>query len=505
MSTSSVSSGSMIDVNALVNSLMQAEQRPLQAVASRIGAASTNISVMGQVRSLVDEAYSAASAVEDSLTLSGKSLAVSDTSLVKASVTNSSLAGTGAFAISDLVLAQAQRNTFSGFRSESVAMGTGTGTLTVAVGASSTLLGTNESAMSVDINLSGQTLTQVRDAINEHTGLKSKVRASLVNTGVGTNGWVLMLTGLKTGASAVFSATWSADDAVDDGLTSTDGGTTPGGDPVKDRSSTSAGGVVSYLDGARPTPSNASAVVDGVRVESETNVFSSAAPGLRIEALRASTTANPSTTITVSDNRSEVQNRVKTFVSRFSGLMTKLAEFTKPGSATSKAGPLAGNSGILGLSSGLFSAYTQGITLSDGRSYTRSDGTPALDAQGSPLPVLWTQLGLSVNRDGTISLDESTLSTALSGDLGTALMQGFTSAVKGALGNYRGPSGTLELSIQTMQRNLKSLQDSRGNLEERLQRTRTTLVAKYAALDAKLVQMSQLSKNVQSALAGLKV
>lgn len=503
MSTGSVSSGGMIDVNTLVNSLMQVEQRPLQAVATRISAANTNISAMGQVRSLVDSAFSAASAVQDSMTLSGKSVSVSDTSLFNVSVSDSTQAGIGAFTISDVVLAQAQRNTFSGFRSASVDMGAGTGSLTIAIEPPSSLLGDDDEPLSVEISLSERSLTEVRDAINNDETLQSKVRASLVNTGVGDNGWILMITGQKTGASATFTATWDAEDAVDGALTSTDGGTTLGSDPVKDRSvsSTQSGQtVVSYLDGARPVPTNASATIDGVTVQSETNVFSTASAGLKIEALKASTTG---ATVTVADNRAEIQSRVKTFVTRFSDLLKKLAELTKPGSADSKAGPLAGNSGVLGLSSGLLMAYNQGITLSENRSYTRSDGTAALDTSGSPLPVLWSQLGLSVNRDGTLSVNESTLNSALSGDLGGLLMQGFTSAVKDTLGNYRGSSGTLQLSIQTMQRNLKSLRDSQSDLEQRLERTRAGLVSKYAALDAKLTQMAQLNRNVQSSLSGL--
>jgi len=505
MSTSgSVSGAGMIDVNTLVNSLMQVEQRPLQVVASRISAATTNISAMGQVRSLVDSAYSAAAAVQDSLTLSGKAVTVGDESFVKVNVTNSSQAGVGVLSVSDVVLAQAQRTTFSGFRSTTLAMGSGAGALTIGVPAASSLLGSATTLASVEINLAGKTLAEVRDAVNDHAELKTRVRASLVNTGAGSNGWVLMLTGLKTGASAHFTAAWAADDAVDGVLTSTDDGVTLGSRPTQDRSST-AGGVTTYLDGARPVPTNASAVIDGVAVQSETNVFSTAAPGLRIEALKASSAATPSTTVTVSDNRAEIQSRVKTFVTKFSDLLRKLSEFTKPGSADSKAGPLAGNSGILGLSSGLLRAYTQGITLSEGRSYTRSDGTPAVDLTGKPLPILWAQLGLNVNRDGTISLNESTLSSTLSGDLGGLLMQGFTSAVKDSLGNYRGSSGTLQLSIQTMQRSLKGLKDSQDDLQERLQRTRASLVAKYSALDARLAQMAQLSRNVQSSLSGLKV
>jgi len=113
MSTSSVTSGSMIDVNSIVNSLMQIEARPLQVVQTKISAANVSISAMGEVKSLVDSAFSAISSIEDQLVLSSKSASVADGTVVKATVTASSLAGVGEISIEVTQTAAVQRSTFS--------------------------------------------------------------------------------------------------------------------------------------------------------------------------------------------------------------------------------------------------------------------------------------------------------------------------------------------------------------------------------------------------------
>jgi len=491
MSTSSVSSGSMIDVNSIVNNLMQVEARPLQVVSTKISAANVSISAMGEVKSLVDAAYAAASAVEDQLFLTGKSVSIGDSSIVKANVVSSSLAGVGEVTITDTQMATVQRSTFSGFSSATVAMGFGSaGKLEIDIASGSTLLDDNEPSVSVLIELEGKSLTEVRDDINKSAALEGKVRAVLVNTGSGTNPWVLQLIGSTTGTNAGFSAVWTSDSDVDGAITSTDGGATPGTGPAVNASGT----------GANPTPGNARATINGIVIESQTNVFEDAAPGLRLEILKTSVTG---TAALVSDNRTELQGRVKRFATAYSDLLRKIKEATKPGTDSTKAGPLAGNSGVLGLSSQLFSAYVQGVTLTGGRTWANSDGTPALDSNNRPLPIRWSQLGLSIQRDGSLSLNESELASALSGPLGQSMMLGFSSTIKTSLDSFRGGGGSLSTTIQAMQTTISSLRNDQGKIQDRLQRTRTSLVAKYAALDAKLTQMNQLSGNLRSALAGL--
>jgi flagellar hook-associated protein 2 len=490
MSTSSVSGGNMINVQGIVSQLMAIEQQPLTTVTQRISSANVSISAMGEVRAKLDAAYSAAAAMESSSMLTGKSVASADSAIAKATVSVAGQAGVGEVTIANTQLARAQRTTFSGFSSSSLAMGAGTGSLQIAADPNSTLVTTGDTPFSVSIDLAGKTLAEIRNEINDHEDLVGKVTAALVNTGVGANPWILQISGAGIGASATFTATLSADESVIGEITSTDGGVTPGSGPAKDAAGT----------GAR-SARNAQAEFNGVVVQSESNNFSEAVPGLKVELLKESTAG---TSLSVTDNRSELQSRIKQFASSLSDLLTKLRDLTKPGTADSKPGALAGNSGVLSLTSQLLASYSQGIRLSEGRAWLNTDGTEALDANGNARALSFSRLGVSITRQGLFTVDESALSSALSSDLGSRLLVGFSSSIKDTLNAYRGSAGSVQSTIQTMQLNLSNLRNRQSDMQEKLERTRTTLLSRYAALDAKLTQMSQMNSSVSNALASLK-
>jgi flagellar capping protein FliD len=160
---------------------------------------------------------------------------------------------------------------------------------------------------------------------------------------------------------------------------------------------------------------------------------------------------------------------------------------TKPGSKDTKAGPLAGNSGILSLSSSVSSAYSSGFKITSTNTV-----------------YSWSQLGLEWNRNGSVTIREGDLSTAIDGDIGTAMLGGFTSTIKATLAQFRGVSGSLQSSIDVLQTNRSRLSTNIDDLQSRLEKTRAKLISKYASLDAKLVSMNQMSANVRSSLAGLQ-
>lgn len=490
MSTSSISGGNVINVQGIVNQLMAIEQRPLSSISDRISSANVSISAMGDLRTKLDSTYAAAAAIDSGTMLSGKTATSADTSIVKASVSVAGQAGVGEITVTKTKLARSQRTTFSGFTSSSVNMGTGIGSLQIAATPGSSLVASGQQPFNVSIDLSGKSLAQVRDAINADQDLAGKVTASLVNTGSTSTPWLLQLTGVGQGASATFTATWTADASVIGDITSTDGGVTAGTGPQQDL----------LIAGARAAR-NASAEINGVAVQSESNVFSEAVPGVKLELMKES---DPGTTVLTTDNRAELQSRVKQFASSFSDLLSKLRELTKPGTADTKAGALAGNSGVLGLMSQLLASYSEGITLSEGRAWLNSDGTEALDSAGKPRPVSFSQLGVTVTRQGTLSVDESTLSSVLAGDLGNRLLAGFSSRIKDTLSTFRGSTGTVQNTIQSMQLNISNLRKRQSDLQDKLERTRASLTSRYATLDAKLTEMRQMSSSVSSALANLK-
>jgi len=494
MSTSSVSgSGTVIDVQGIVNSLMQVEQRPLASINEKIKSANVSISALSELKSMVDTAYAASSAVEDPIMLSGKTISVSDAALAKATVTSNADASLGSIVVKSVRLAEAQKTKLvipGAETSSSTLNPPGIGNLVIEIPPNSTLLGDDELAFGsgpIEFNLANQSLEDIRDAINGDERLKGKVRADLVNTGVGTEPWVMVLTGSKTGANAGFSTTY-----MGTAITTNSG----------------ANGQV-----IQP-PLDALAQVGGIAVQSETNVFENAMPGVRIELLKARTMngvdggSDLSTTDSVGDNKAAITAKVQALATAFTNLVLKIRALTKSGTPDAKAAPLASNSGVLSLSSSVMAAYSQGFRVNVPGVWQENDGTlvgrTVYEAGESYTQLSWAHLGMELGRDGTITVDSSRLTAALEGKVGLAIAGGFGSSLKTVLNSFKGISGSMQNVLDSMRTNVTNLQGDQTKTQARIDRLRSSYLAKYAALDAKLVQMRQQSSSVQASLAGIR-
>jgi len=616
MSTSGISfAGSSIDVQGMVNSLMALEQRPLQSIQAKQSSTNVTISALSELKSRTDATYVAANAVQSGLLLSGRTATSSDSEVASVAVTTPQLAGISSYELSVSRLASSQRSTFMGFNSSTEVFGAGTGgtnSLTISIPASSSM-SDDGLAITKSFDIAGQSLAQIRAAINEDDDLAGRVSASVVNTN-GPAGWVLVLTGAKTGDDAVFEATWTSEPSVTEELTavktiggftsatsqgtivtphnatasnslqisidansSLSGGTAinvsiplidptdsskmrsltqikdainsdasindklvahvinQGGaqgwalvlrsvnasadatfgvnwdvDPeVEDQLTASRGALAVnhspiagltderdasytndttdvdyFLRGGAKRALDAQAVLNGLTVESASNSFKDAIAGVSFEVKKPGS----STTIQVNDNRDAVKQKVSAFASAISDLLVKLRDLTKPGTEQTRAGPLASNSGALSMQSSILSSFMRGFTLT---------GEPGVRKN-------WSLLGLEVQRDGSITVNTSTLDDYLAGSGGALLARGFESnAVLSTLNAFRGVEGTLQGTIATMRSELSSLEKRRDDMVARLDRTRTMMLKKYAALDAQLSKMNQLRSNIGASLSAV--
>jgi len=512
MSTSALTgSGSVIDVRGIVDKLMQIESKPLTAARQRVGAVNVSISAMSEVKALVDKVASSAKAMEDSLMLAGRSVASSDAALVKASVSNPVLSSPGTITVSNTLLAKAQRTAFAGFASSATVFGQGYGELRVRSVSSDF-----GSIADQSITLAGKTLEDIRNGINSGA-LGGKITASIVNTGDPALGFVLVLTGAKTGTTATFDATWhDAQDINNDGID--DDRLNYNGSLVSGRSSAyvnprESNPITGASDGAplNQAAADAQATVNGIRLRSKQNTFTDAVPGLSFDILKSD--SNGSATVTVSDNKSALKDRLKAFAADFTAFNRRLSALTQPGSQNQKPGALSGNSGILSLGLSLYSAYTQGFAVKPPtHSGTFTWGADVSNAPTAVPTLPWSLLGLEWTREGSVTVNESVLNAAIDGTtriagvdrrLGDEMLVGFTSGIREALNGFRGVDGTIQSSINILQTNRDRISSQATDRESRLERTRKSLLAKYASLDSRLASMSQLGANVRSALSAL--
>ena len=599
MSTSGVgASGSVIDVQGVVSQLMQIEQRPLNVAKQRVSTATVSISAMSDLKSKLDALSSSVKDMEDSRMLAGRSVSSSDATLVKASVTSDTLAAAGSYTVTNATLASAQITQLPGFNDKSATLYNGT--LTFGDATTGGTLGIG-SSVRLDFGVpggTGITLDAIRDQINADPRLSGKVTASVVNNGVSSNPYSLVLTGAATGTAAGFTVTPTAftfpsssfssvaltsqsatpstaqkttllgfsDDSTTlyTGTLNLSNGTSGNligssvaltfagktlnqiigeinSDPrltgkvtaVVNNDPTSSNPWYLELTGAvngadfRVVPSsfsstasaftpvktdlkvaaNASATVNGLPVQSKTNTFNEAIGGLSFDVLKADSSL-AGTTITVTNNKSTLKERVKSFAANLSSLYTQIDALTKPGSASEKAGPLAGNSAILSLRLALSTAYNAGFVIT---------GTSGLNSV-----YRWSDLGLEVQRNGSVTVREADLASAIDGAttiyggsrrIGDEMLGGFTSSavasqsfsgIRASITQFAGTSGTIQSTIDTLNLTKRSRETDVANIQSRLDATRKSLIAKYAALDAKLAKGNQLLANVQSSLGSLR-
>jgi flagellar hook-associated protein 2 len=157
---------------------------------------------------------------------------------------------------------------------------------------------------------------------------------------------------------------------------------------LTDTTASTAGVAVTLNTGLKGQ--DAKLTVDGLGVDSASNTISTAIPGVSFQILSSS----PSTTVQVqiANNNSGVETAFSTFVTAYNAVVKDIT--TQEGTdASGNTEPLFGNTVISQLQSSLSLALTSGL------------------ASGSVNSLY--QLGISLNQDGTLTLDSTTLDSEL--------------------------------------------------------------------------------------------
>ena len=117
---------------------------------------------------------------------------------------------------------------------------------------------------------------------------------------------------------------------------------------------------------------------------------------------------------------------------------------------------------------------------------------------------------MTFQRDGTLSVDSTALTTALNGTLGTIMTNGLFMGSASSATDMRSflsasalSSGLLGADNAGRRTELAALKTKRLDLNAKLTTKQTRYMAQYARLDAQLTAMQQTSSALGSALAGL--
>lgn len=459
-SISSIGVGSGLDLEGLVTDILKAERAPQETrLNQREGLLQASISALGSLKSTLADFQDSLAGLKTASAFSKRSAGVSDTSLVSVKAGNT--ADNGRYTIEVLNLARTQKLATADFASASTTVGSGS--LTIGSGSNSF-----DVTITAGVN---DTLAGIRDAIN-NADSNSSVRASIltVDAGQGDGSTVskLVLTANNSGASNAISV-----DVVDDDGVNTD---TSGlsqlfynaGDPNSRLS------VVEAAQDARIT-------VDGFVATSSTNVFSNVIDDVTITALREGDDplAPPSSTLTVTEDKSAVNSAVKLFVESYNALITVFNKLTNYDQASNTRGLLSGDSSVNVMETQIRRALGNVVG-------------------GNSVLTNLSSIGIATNRDGTVRLDETALNTAItnnfdevstlfSGEEGVA--QRLDNLITGFL-RSDGVFNTRERSLQTQ---LRKVDDQRATMELRLGKMESRIRAQFSALDALVQQLNQTS------------
>lgn len=226
------------------------------------------------------------------------------------------------------------------------------------------------------------------------------------------------------------------------------------------------------------TGANASLTVDGISISSASNTVTGAVSGVTLNLLSAN--PNEQVSLSVSPDTTQAASEINQFVTDYNTLIGDLnTQYTFTGSSE---GPLATDSTVRNLQSAVLDAldYT----------YTPASGT-------TTVPNL-SSLGITVNNDGTLSVDSGTLQSALQNNFSDvqsffqgASLNGFANSLDQQLTSFIAPGdGAFTVDLGNMNSEISDLQTDVTNFQTNyIGPLQTQLQADYSQAEIALQQL----------------
>ncbi|WP_335944080.1 flagellar filament capping protein FliD [Pseudomonas sp. G166] len=434
--------GSGLDLDSILESLEESKETSLlDPITAQEESVSAEISAYGTLTSALTTLQTAVEALADESLYKSLTTTLSGSG-VTAATTSEAEAGTYTLAVTQL--AQAQSLTTAGSADKTTALGTGTLTLQV---------GTQE-AVSITLDSSNNTLEGIRDAIN---AADAGITASIVNDGSDTP-YRLVLTSDSTGTESEMTVTYTGTDSTDQasslfGYDGTTGNMTE---------------TVEALD--------AELTINGIAISSQSNTVEDALQGVTLSLSATSS----SQTLTIAQDTDAILEAITTFVDAYNDYVTTVDELTAYNADTDTAGELLGDSTTRRISSELSSDLYSAI--------------------GSGTYSYLSQLGISLEVDGTLLIDEDALTSALEDDaqavsqffIGTDDSTGFITQLSSDLDNYLDEDNGLIVA------KTDSLESKLEQLEERYEEKQALIDSEMARWTEEFTQLDTLISELNS-------
>lgn len=454
--------GSVINVSQLVSQLVQATQAPQQAIINAKGqTVTTQISAVGTLKGALSSFQSSLAALDSPTAFNAQSASSGSPSVFTATLTSNAPVGSYNVVVSQLATAQQLLSgPFTGTGNSSV----GTGTLQFSLGGSS---------FNIAVTSANNTLNGIAQAIDSAAG-NPGITATVLQ---GTDGAHLLLTSTQTGAANAIQV-----------------GETDSGNALA--ALTIGSGNTAHYSLESPAQ-DAQFSISGVPGASPGNTVTTALSGVTLHLVGTSptttgtsgTTSTPAT-LTISSNTAAVTSNINSFVSAYNTLVGTFQSLGGFDSATHTAGPLNGNALLSSLQSEI-----QGSLF-------------GVVKTGSTVYNTLASIGVTANKDGTLSVNNATLGTALSTNF-NAVSQLFSGA-QGVATNLNtqitanlSTKGAVTSASDTLISQENALTKQTSDLNTQLTALSQSLTQQFSALNTLLSSLQTTSSFLTQAFATL--
>jgi flagellar hook-associated protein 2 len=432
--------GSGIDVLGTVNQLIALESAPIRILQTQQQKFSAQTSALNDLNKLLLDLKTKADALKD---LSGKfntkSIESSQPGVLTATVSATAVSGSHAVTVNSLA-------TTSSYYTDALAdsittFGTGSFEIQAGTGA----------PVTITVDSTNNTLDGLATSINS---LDAGVTASVITD---ANGARLSLVSQTAGV--------------------------PGDLAISNNSS----GLIftKAVNGA-----NASLTVDGIPINSSSNIISTVIPGVSLNLVAAA--PGSTVTISVSPDNTESRGAIDDFISSYNALVKAVnAQFTYD-TSSQKGAPLAGDSSLRLIQQQILSLISYSVS-----------GNNGLETLSS--------LGITVSNDGILSADSTKLDDALSSSF--ADVQNFFQSITpaGFARNFSTSlatltdtvNGPLHIALKGIEQSNATLADQIEALQDRLEVRRQILMDQFTRVDGMLRQLPTLLAQIGAQLNSL--
>ncbi|MCG7900793.1 MAG: flagellar filament capping protein FliD [Candidatus Thiodiazotropha lotti] len=443
---SGISTGS--DWNSIINQLLQIESRPLTTLQSREKEIDEKISDFGLVKSAIDTFNSTVEELTSSTGFAAFNATSTDEAVLTVSADSSAVPSSYDVVVTQL--AERDKIASSAYADAITAVGTGTLSITV-----------DGNTMDLVLDGSNNTLTDIRNAINSATD-NPGVTATILNE---TSGSRLILTSEESGlASAITVSVADGDDASN---------TDANGLSRLFHIGVGGDGLAEQID----TAQDAILTIDGFSITGASNTVTSAISGVTL-----SLTGAGSSTINITRDNTEIEERISGFVDAYNTLISKIDEL--------EAGSLYNDSSLRRIKQGFVDVINQTVDIAGDTAYL-------------------FEIGITRDRDGVLSVDSSELSTILADDFNrvTQILSEATTGYATRFYNYTESllqvGGLLDSKNETLNSQKDSVQTQIERQELRLQTFEAKLIEQFAALDQTMAVLTSTSEYLTNQLSSL--